>query len=89
MKNMIKIVTNKYNLAPGVGCWEVEQILGEEIMQIRSKQGYDGIKKSYLEEVGKRRMNTLAKLTKIPKNMNGNNQGIVCNYRLVEGASSG
>lgn len=73
MKNLTKIVTNKYNLAPGVGCWEVEQILGEEVMQSRSIKGYDGIKKSYLEEVGKRRMNTLAKLTKIPKNMDRDN----------------
>ena len=47
------------------------------------------MKKTYLEEVGKRRLSTLAKLTKIPKNMNRNNEGMVCSYRLVEGASSG
>lgn len=43
------------------------------MMQSRSIKGYDGIKKSYLEEVGKRRINTLAKLTKIPKNMDRDN----------------
>lgn len=41
------------------------------------------MKKSYLEEVRNRRMNTLTKLAKIPKNMNRDNEAIVCSYRVV------
>jgi hypothetical protein len=26
----MKVVTSKYNLMPGVGCWEIEEVLGEE-----------------------------------------------------------
>lgn len=26
----MKVVTSKYNLVPGVGCWEIEEVSGEE-----------------------------------------------------------
>lgn len=46
---MVKIITTKYNLAPGVGCWEVQEILGEEKIQTYKSIDIERYKREFIE----------------------------------------
>ena len=66
---MIKIKTIKYNLSPGVGLWEIEEIIGEEKLHNFKKGGFKKMKGDYIDQVNRRNMKTLESLINIPKNL--------------------
>lgn len=37
-KKWVKVVTNKSNIAPGVGCWEIETVI-DELSRIDDAKG--------------------------------------------------
>lgn len=61
-------MTSKYNLAPGIGCWEVLKVIGEEPIII-SQRELAKYKRFYSDQQEKKHIATLSHLTKIPKNM--------------------
>lgn len=84
MQSVVKIVTSKYNLMPGVGCWEIEQVLGEEYGVPFWQRDMQERKRQFVEDSVSQRLSTLSMLTKVPENLKKLNQGIVCSYRSIE-----
>jgi hypothetical protein len=81
---MVKVVTSKYNLVPGVGCWEVEEVIGEQIPLPLPNRELDGKKRQFVEDSVSQQLSTLLNLTKVPENLKKLNEGLVCSYRTIE-----
>lgn len=85
MQSIVKVITSKYNLTPGVGCWEVEQVLGDQAVELSCNSELEGKKRRFVEDSVGQQLSTLLNLTKVPENLKKLNEGLVCSYRNIEG----